>query len=48
MPLEDESLFFVIKQKLGGSITPRSGAKAVRYRLCHQSGMINLIAICTI
>jgi ubiquinol-cytochrome c reductase cytochrome b subunit len=43
MPLEDESLLFAIKQKLGGSITLRSGAKAVRYRLCHQSGMINLI-----
>lgn len=29
----------------GGSITRRSGAKAIRYRLCHQSGIINLINI---
>lgn len=27
MPLEDEALLFQIKQKLGGSIKPRSGAK---------------------
>lgn len=43
MPLEDKSLLFVIKQKLGGSITRRSGVKARPYRLCHQSGMVNLI-----
>lgn len=43
MPLEDEKVLQQIKQKLGGSITLRSGAKAVRYRLCHQIGIKNLI-----
>ncbi len=43
MPLEDEALLFKIKQKLGGSIKSRSGAKAVRYRLCHQNGMVDLL-----
>jgi ubiquinol-cytochrome c reductase cytochrome b subunit len=43
LALEDETVLFQIKQKLGGSITLRSGAKAVRYRLCHQIGIIQLI-----
>jgi ubiquinol-cytochrome c reductase cytochrome b subunit len=43
MPLEDEKVLQQIQQKLGGSITLRSGAKAVRYRLCHQIGIKNLI-----
>lgn len=43
MPLEDESLLFKIKQKLGGSLKARSGAKAVRYRLCHKKGMEDLL-----
>lgn len=43
MPLEDESLLFKIKQKLGGSMKSRSGAKAVRYRLCHKKGMEDLL-----
>lgn len=43
MPLNDERLLAEIKQKLGGRITLRSGAKAVRYRLTHKVGIVNLI-----
>jgi ubiquinol-cytochrome c reductase cytochrome b subunit len=43
MPLKDEKLLAQIKQKLGGHIRLRSGAKAVRYRLGHQQGMKELI-----
>lgn len=43
MPLEDESLLFEIKQKLGGNIKLRAGCRAVRYRLNHKIGMIELI-----
>ena len=43
MPLSDEFLLAQIKQKLGGKIRSRSGAKAVRYRLAHKSGIIELI-----
>lgn len=43
MPLTDEYLLAKIKQKLGGQIRLRSGAKAVRYRLSHQVGMKELI-----
>ena len=43
MPLEDESLLFKIKQKLGGNIKLRAGCRAVRYRLSHKMGMMELI-----
>jgi ubiquinol-cytochrome c reductase cytochrome b subunit len=43
MPLKDEKLLAQIKQKLGGQIRLRSGAKAVRYRLGHQQGIKDLI-----
>nr|YP_009367526.1 putative LAGLIDADG homing endonuclease [Pseudoneochloris marina]ARK14545.1 putative LAGLIDADG homing endonuclease [Pseudoneochloris marina] len=43
MPLQDEPLLAQIKQKLGGRLSPRSGSKAVRYRLAHKAGMIDLI-----
>lgn len=43
MPLSDEFLLTQIKKKLGGHIRPRSGAKALRYRLSHKSGIIELI-----
>nr|YP_009367599.1 putative LAGLIDADG homing endonuclease [Pseudocharacium americanum]YP_009367688.1 putative LAGLIDADG homing endonuclease [Ignatius tetrasporus]ARK14625.1 putative LAGLIDADG homing endonuclease [Pseudocharacium americanum]ARK14716.1 putative LAGLIDADG homing endonuclease [Ignatius tetrasporus] len=43
MPLNDEQLLAQIKQKLGGNIGLRSGAKAVRYRLTHQEGIRELI-----
>ena len=44
MPLTDEYLLAQIKQKLGGYIRLRSGAKAVRYRLSHQDGITELIS----
>ena len=44
MPLNDEYLLAQIKQKLGGYIRLRSGAKAVRYRLSHQAGIKELIS----
>ena len=43
MGLEDEHALLQIKQKLGGSIKLRSGVKAIRYRLHHKEGMMNLI-----
>lgn len=43
MALTDEYLLAQIKQKLGGDIRLRSGAKAVRYRLSHQVGIEELI-----
>nr|AOC61642.1 putative LAGLIDADG homing endonuclease [Gloeotilopsis planctonica] len=43
MSLNDEQLLAQIKQKLGGNIGLRSGAKAVRYRLTHQEGILKLI-----
>lgn len=41
--LEDEKALLQIKQKFGGSIKLRSGAKAVRYRLHHKEGLIKLV-----
>lgn len=43
MGLQDEHALAIIKQKLGGSIKLRSGAKALRYRLHNNSGMLELI-----
>ena len=43
MPLTDEYLLAQIKQKIGGKIYLRSGAKAVRYRLMHKAGIKELI-----
>jgi ubiquinol-cytochrome c reductase cytochrome b subunit len=43
MALSDEHALAQIKQKFGGSIKLRSGAKAIRYRLHHKEGMIDLI-----
>ena len=43
MSLQDEHALAIVKQKLGGSIKLRSGAKALRYRLHNKKGMINLI-----
>lgn len=42
MPLQDESLLYQIKQKLGGNIKLRSGSRSVRYRLGHKRGMVEL------
>lgn len=41
--LEDEKMLRIIQNKLGGSVKPRSGCKAVRYRLQNKPGMIELI-----
>ena len=43
MSLFDEHALNSIKQKLGGSVKLRSGAKALRYRLHNDKGMRNLI-----
>jgi hypothetical protein len=43
MDTRDKHCLFQIKQKFGGSIKLRSGVKAVRYRLHHKSGLLNLI-----
>jgi len=43
MGIEDERALFEIKQKLGGSVKLRAGLSAIRYRLHHKAGMIDLI-----
>ncbi len=43
LSLKDEHALAIIKQKLGGSIKPRSGANSIRYRLHNNEGMIDLI-----
>jgi hypothetical protein len=43
MDLRDERCLYLIKQKFGGSIKLRSGAKAVRYRLYHKEGLLSII-----
>jgi hypothetical protein len=43
MGLCDEPLLLRIKQVLGGSVKPRSGANAVRWRLHNKPGMIDLV-----
>lgn len=41
--LADERLLRIIQNKLGGSIKPRSGVQAIRWRLHNRVGMIELI-----
>lgn len=43
MPLQDEYLLLQIKQRLGGNVRLRSGAKALRYRLAHKIGIKELL-----
>lgn len=43
MALVDERMLRIIQNKLGGSIKLRSGVQAIRWRLHHRSGMINLV-----
>lgn len=43
MALADERALRIIQNKLGGSVKLRSGVKALRYRLHHKAGMIELI-----
>ncbi len=41
--LADERMLRIIQNKLGGSIKPRSGVKAIRWRLHNKIGMLDLI-----
>ena len=41
--LEDERLLRIIQNKLGGSIKPRSGVQAIRWRLHNRAGMLDLV-----
>jgi len=41
--LADERLLCFIKNKLGGTIKPRAGVKAIRWRLHDKPGMLNLV-----
>ena len=43
MNIRDEHALHIIKNIYGGSIQIRSGAKTLRYRLQHKSGLITLI-----
>lgn len=43
MDIRDEHALQIIKNVYGGSIKLRSGTKALRYRLHHKSGLLNLI-----
>jgi len=43
MDIRDERALQVIKNVYGGSIKLRSNAKALRYRLHHKDGLINII-----
>jgi hypothetical protein len=41
--LSDEKMLRLIQNQLGGSIKPRSGVQAVRWRLHNEKGMLDLI-----
>lgn len=41
--LADERMLRIIQNKLGGSIKPRSGVQAIRWRLHNRTGMLELI-----
>ncbi len=43
MDIRDERALQAVKNVYGGSIKLRSGAKALRYRLHHKEGLLNLI-----
>lgn len=43
MGIEDEHTLLQIKQKLGGSVKLRAGVNAIRYRLHHKAGMLDLV-----
>lgn len=43
MGIQEEYLLQIIKNKLGGSIKIRSGAKTIRYRLHNKKGLLELI-----
>lgn len=44
MGLEDEFALAQVKDRFGGSIKLRSGVKAIRYRLHHKDGLMELIS----
>jgi ubiquinol-cytochrome c reductase cytochrome b subunit len=44
MSIYDEHLLNTIKQKLGGSVKPRKGIRALRYRLHHKKGILELLS----
>ena len=41
--LADERMLRIIQNKLGGSIKPRSGVQAIRWRLHNRPGMVDLV-----
>jgi hypothetical protein len=43
MDIRDEHALKIVKNVYGGSIKLRSGSKALRYRLHHKTGLLNLI-----
>jgi hypothetical protein len=43
MDIRDEHALHIVKNVYGGSIKLRSNAKALRYRLHHKLGLLNLI-----
>lgn len=43
MNISDKSALYEVKHKYGGSIKPVAGAKALRYKLRHKKGLIELI-----
>nr|YP_004072427.1 hypothetical protein HPOM_18 [Ogataea polymorpha]ADT63573.1 hypothetical protein HPOM_18 [Ogataea polymorpha] len=43
MDIRDKEVLYLMKHKLGGSIKHRSGAKALRYRLHHKAGILDVI-----
>ena len=43
MDIRDEHALQIVKNAYGGSIKLRSGAKALRYRLHHKTGLLKLI-----
>jgi hypothetical protein len=43
MDIRDEHALQIIKNTYGGSIKLRSGCKALRYRLHHKAGLLNLV-----
>nr|AIT94633.1 putative LAGLIDADG homing endonuclease [Chlorosarcina brevispinosa] len=43
MDINDEIALSQIKRKLGGTVTPRSGSKSIRFRIKNKAGMVNCI-----
>lgn len=41
--LADERILRIIQNKIGGTIKPRSGVKAIRWRLHNKQGMLDLV-----